>query len=117
MYLFLDRCINLYTTFPDFPYQKKDKRDTFKFCPWNFVFKVVVYILNIKEDLKLLLFSLLFQKTFHMNPAVKSYNLSPKKRSNPKPFLAHLSRRLIGELIVYEGIHRSSVNIFKRHLL
>ena len=43
-------------------------------------------------------------------------------------FLAHLSRRLIGELIVYEGIRRpsvrpssvcrpSSVNIFKRHLL
>ena len=42
--------------------------------------------------------------------------------------LAHLSRRLIGELIVYEGIRRpsvvrrpsvrpSSVNIFKRHLL
>ena len=35
--------------------------------------------------------------------------------------LAHLSRRLIGELIVYEGIHRPSVrpsvNIFKRHLL
>ena len=37
-------------------------------------------------------------------------------------FLAHLSRRLIGELIVYEGIRcpsvvRPSVNIFKRHLL
>ena len=38
-------------------------------------------------------------------------------------FLAHLSRRLIGELIVYEGICRpsvrrpSSVNIFKIHLL
>ena len=36
--------------------------------------------------------------------------------------LAHLSRRLIGELIVYEGIRRPSVrcpsvNIFKRHLL
>ena len=26
-------------------------------------------------------------------------------------FLAHLSRRLIGELIVYEGIRRPSVNI------
>ena len=40
-----------------------------------------------------------------------------------KCFLAHLSRRLIGELIVYEGIRRPSVcrrpsvNIFKRHLL
>ena len=39
------------------------------------------------------------------------------------PFLlAHLSRRLIGELIVYKGIRRPSVrrpsvNIFKRHLL
>ena len=42
------------------------------------------------------------------------------------PFLAHLSRRLIGELLVYEGIRRPSVvrpsvrpsvNIFKRHLL
>ena len=38
-------------------------------------------------------------------------------------FLAHLSRRLIGELLVYKGIRRpsvrrpSSVNIFKRHLL
>ena len=37
-------------------------------------------------------------------------------------FLAHLSRRLIGELIVYKGIRRPSVrrpsvNIFKRHLL
>ena len=37
-------------------------------------------------------------------------------------FLAHLSRRLIGELIVYTGIQRPSVrrpsvNIFKRHLL
>ena len=38
-------------------------------------------------------------------------------------FLAHLSRRLIGELLVYRGIRRpsvvrpSSVNIFKRHLL
>ena len=33
-------------------------------------------------------------------------------------FLVHLSRRLIGELIVYEGIRRpSSVNIFKRHRL
>ena len=40
-------------------------------------------------------------------------------------FLAHLSRRLIGELIVYEGIRpsvrpsvvRPSVNIFKQHLL
>ena len=37
-------------------------------------------------------------------------------------FLAHLRRRLIGELIVYRGIRRSSdcrpsVNIFKRHLL
>ena len=37
-------------------------------------------------------------------------------------FLAHLSRRVIGELIVYEGIRRPSVhpsfvNIFKRHLL
>ena len=38
-------------------------------------------------------------------------------------FLAHLSRRLIGELIVNEGIRRPpvvhplSVNIFKRHLL
>ena len=36
-------------------------------------------------------------------------------------FLAHLSRGLIGELIVYEGIRRPSVrpsvNIFKRHLL
>ena len=37
--------------------------------------------------------------------------------------LAHLSQRLIGELIVYEGIRRPSVrpssvvNIFKRHLL
>ena len=35
--------------------------------------------------------------------------------------LAHLSRRLIGELIVYTGIRRPSVcpsvNIFKRHLL
>ena len=36
--------------------------------------------------------------------------------------LAHLSRRLIGELIVYKGIRRPSVvrpsvNIFKRHLL
>ena len=36
--------------------------------------------------------------------------------------LAHLSRRLIGELIVYEGIRRPSVirpfvNILKRHLL
>ena len=36
--------------------------------------------------------------------------------------LAHLSRRLIGELIVYEGIRRPSVrrpyvSIFKRHLL
>ena len=37
--------------------------------------------------------------------------------------LAHLSRRLTGELIVYKGIRRpssvrpSSVNIFKRHLL
>ena len=37
--------------------------------------------------------------------------------------LAHLSRRLIGELIVYKGIRRpsvrrpSSVNIFKRYLL
>ena len=32
-------------------------------------------------------------------------------------FSAHLSRRLIGELIVYEGIRRPPVNIFKRHLL
>ena len=37
-------------------------------------------------------------------------------------WLAHLSRRLIGELIVYTGIRRPSVrrpsvNIFKRHLL
>ena len=40
-------------------------------------------------------------------------------------FLAHLSQRLIGELIVYEGIRRPSVrrpirpsvNIFNRHLL
>ena len=41
-------------------------------------------------------------------------------------FLAHLSRRLIGELLVYKGIRRPSVvcpsirpsvNIFKRHLL
>ena len=37
------------------------------------------------------------------------------------PFLAHLSRRLIGELLVYKGIRRPSVrrpsvNIFK-HLL
>ena len=46
-------------------------------------------------------------------------------------FLAHLSRRLIGELIIYEGIRRPSVrrtsvrpssvrpsvNIFKRQLL
>ena len=37
-------------------------------------------------------------------------------------FLAHLSRRLIGELIVYEGfsrpsVVRPSVNIFKRHHL
>ena len=41
--------------------------------------------------------------------------------SSPLCFLAHLSRRLIGELIVYEGIRRPSVrpsvNIFKRHLL
>ena len=40
--------------------------------------------------------------------------------STGRLFLAHLSRRLIGELIVYEGIRRpslvrrpSSVNIFK----
>ena len=33
-------------------------------------------------------------------------------------FLAHLSRRLIGELLVYRGIRRPSVvNIFKRLLL
>ena len=33
-------------------------------------------------------------------------------------FLAHLNRRLIGELIVYEGTRRPSVvNIFKRLLL
>ena len=32
-------------------------------------------------------------------------------------FLAHLSWRLIGQLIVYKGIRRPSVNIFKRHLL
>ena len=32
-------------------------------------------------------------------------------------FLAHLSRRLIGELIVYKGIRRPFVNIFKGHLL
>ena len=37
-------------------------------------------------------------------------------------FLAHLNRRLIGELIVYKGIRRPSVrrpsvNIFKQHFL
>ena len=46
------------------------------------------------------------------------------KSKHSKPFfLAHLSRRLTGELIVYRGIRgpsivrRPSVNIFKRHLL
>ena len=37
--------------------------------------------------------------------------------TNSTAILAHLSRRLIGELIVYEGIRRPSVNIFKRYLL
>ena len=42
-------------------------------------------------------------------------------KSENKGFLAHLSRRLIGELIVYEDIRRPSVvrpsvNIFKQHL-
>ena len=46
--------------------------------------------------------------------------------SSKATLLAHLSRRLIGELIVYKGIcrpsvrpsvRRPSVNIFKRHLL
>ena len=32
-------------------------------------------------------------------------------------FLAHLSRRLMGELIVYQSIRRLSVNIFKHLLL
>ena len=32
-------------------------------------------------------------------------------------FLAHLSSRLIGEALVYTGIRRPSVNIFKRLLL
>ena len=45
-----------------------------------------------------------------------------KSFGHGESFLAHLSRRLIGELIVYEGIRRPSVrhpsvNIFKRHLL
>ena len=34
---------------------------------------------------------------------------------NPVLWLADLSRRLVGELIVYTGIRR--LNIFKRHLL
>ena len=32
-------------------------------------------------------------------------------------FLAHLSRRLMGELIVYQSLRRPSVNIFKHLLL
>ena len=46
-----------------------------------------------------------------------SWLLSSIKKIDVAPFLAHLSRRLIGELIVYTGIRRPSVNIFKRHLL
>ena len=45
-----------------------------------------------------------------------------KQMTDRMSFLAHLSRRLIGELIVYKGIRRPSVRrpsgyIFKRHLL
>ena len=57
----------------------------------------------------------------------RSYLVSPKDWCWDRSyfsFLAHLSRRLTGELIVYKGIRRpssvvrpSSVNIFKRHLL
>ena len=42
------------------------------------------------------------------------------KKSNKMeafPLLAHLSRRLMGELIVYQSLCRPSVNIFKHLLL
>ena len=47
--------------------------------------------------------------------------LCKAEETSTSSLLAHLSRRLIGELIVYEGIRRPSVrpsvNIYKRHLL
>ena len=49
--------------------------------------------------------------------ACKMANTIKASRFIAFEFLAHLSRRLIGELIVYEGICRPSVNIFKRYLL
>ena len=36
-------------------------------------------------------------------------NIAPKGRTPLPPFLAHLSRRLMGELIVYQSLRRPSV--------
>ena len=99
----------------------------------------IVYITGMWSELKYVIacFDRLFKFVFYVPPTAYAIwrslgvrlgepgiDLGPWVPGNtllgagvPFPLLAHLSRRLIGELIVYQSLQRPSVNIFKHLLL